>query len=153
MEELKKHQQVSQSGPSRNLNHEDFPDLHQTNQPDSEIWELIGYEEDSDKYLVQIKNLTKIIDSQEVHERIASGQRVACSVLGVSFDAYDDERETLIAMKPDSDTVEELDIRKVKEKLRSVLNDYFSGASSFAAYNFQSQSQSDTFKDVDTDAI
>ena len=144
VEEFKKHRQTDQSGfvEGLSLNQEDLMEPNQTNQSDSEVWELIGYEDDSDKYLVQINNVTKIIDSQEVHERIACGQKVACSVLGVSFDAFDDESETLIAMKPGSDSVEELDIRKVKDKLRSVLNDYFRGSSSFAAYTLQSQTLS-----------
>ena len=142
LEELKKNHQGTQSGYFESSNHEESLDSKQTNPSDSETWELIGYEEDSDKYLVQIKEITKIIDSQEVHERIANGQKVACSVLGVSFDAYDDENETLIAIRPDSDSVDEIDIKKVKAKLRNVLNDYFGGASSFAAYSHQSQTLS-----------
>ena len=105
----------------------------------SEIWELIGYDSASDKYFVKINDASRLIDSHEVHERISNGGKVMSSALGLNFEAFDDENETLIVQNDDSEIVSEMDVQAIKDKLREILNSFLSGTISHIAYSKQSQ--------------
>ena len=65
----------------------------------------------SDKYFVKIKDVSWLIDSLEVHERISNGCKVMFSAVGLNFEVFDDENETLIVQKDDSEILSEMDVQ------------------------------------------
>ena len=111
-----------------------------------------GYDSASDKYFVKIKDVSWLIDSLEVHERISNGCKVMFFAVGLNFEVFDDENETLIVQKDDSEILSEMDVQEVKDKLREILNSFLSGTISHIAHRKQSQAMTALLKKMkDTD--
>mmetsp|Transcript_55929 Transcript_55929/g.117024 ORF Transcript_55929/g.117024 Transcript_55929/m.117024 type:complete len:2321 (-) Transcript_55929:82-7044(-) len=101
-------------------------------------WELLGYCDTSDRFLIRSGDVNKFVDAQDVFEHINKSGRVFSSVLGMDFDSYDGENEQLIAHHHDTNSSFEIDSKFIKDKLRSILNSFLQGLISNETYDLQS---------------
>ena len=91
------------------------------------VWELVGYDVEDDHYLVKIGEVYRFVSSASVHDNIMKGGQVYSSVLGVNFDAYDEENEEMIVIDDQDDRAREISRFDIQQRLQKCLQEFIDG--------------------------
>ena len=91
------------------------------------VWELVGYDVEDDHYRVKIGEVYRFVSSASVHDNIMKGGQVYSSVLGVNFDAYDEENEEMIVIDDQDDRAREISRFDIQQRLQKCLQEFIDG--------------------------
>lgn len=98
-------------------------------------WELLGYDVDSDQYLIKVRDKIKFVTSDSVIDKIQNSGKVFSSAMDLNFASYDPELEEFITTRDDSDFYSEVDKRVIQEKLTESLQAFLRGDLTHGAYS------------------
>ena len=108
--------------------------------------ELLGYDSDADMYLVRANSIVRFYPSEAVLHKLQTTGGVYSTVLGISFESYDDEQDEFITLK--DDVVSEIDRKVIETKLQHALQSYLNGELSHDAYTNINTVMSNQYRDM-----